>query len=182
MCLQRKQKVVSLFCIKNKYFRGLKLKKEMLAELSDVFLRIVNRYNEIEKTPFAYGTDTQLHVSEVHTIEMIGNKPNINVTRLALMQGITKGAVSKRIQNLRNRGLVNKAISPVTENEVVITLTDKGNQVFQAHQRYSKELNKSIAQIYTGLPDEILNDLEKVGNDTEQLFIKILEERKESAE
>lgn len=182
MCLQRKQKVVNSLCIKNKYFRGIKLKKEMLVELSDIFLRIVNRYNEIEKMPFSYGTDTQLHVSEVHTIEMIGNNPNINITRLSSMQGITKGAVSKRIQNLRSRGLVNKAISPVTENEVVITLTDKGSQVFRAHQHYSEKLNKNIAQLYEGLPNEILNDLKKVGNDTEQLFIKIIEERKESTE
>lgn len=158
------------------------MKKEMLTELSDIFLRNVNRYNEIEKIPYSYGTDTKLHVSEVHTIEMIRSNPNINITRLALMQGITKGAVSKRIQNLRKRGIVNKSISPATENEVVITLTDKGEKVFQAHQSYSEELNKSISQLYAGLPDEILTDLKKIGNDTEQLFIKILKERKGSIE
>lgn len=154
----------------------------MLTELSDIFLRNVNRYNEIEKIPYSYGTDTKLHVSEVHTIEMIRSNPNINITRLALMQGITKGAVSKRIQNLRKRGIVNKSISPATENEVVITLTDKGEKVFQAHHSYSEELNKSISQLYAGLPDEILTDLGKIGNDTEQLFIKILKERKGSIE
>lgn len=156
------------------------MKKETLTELSNLFLKIVNRYNEIDKIPYSYGTDTQLHMSDVHTIEMIGDNPNINVTNLASMQGITKGAISKRIQNLRRRGLVNKSVSPATENEVVLTLTEKGNQIFEAHRRYSEELNKKISQLYSDFPDETLSKLEEIGIGTEQIFANILEKRKNS--
>lgn len=156
------------------------MKNETLIELSNLFLKIVNRYNEIDKIPYSYGTDIKLHMSDVHTIEMIGDNPNINVTNLASMQGITKGAISKRIQNLRRRGLVNKSVSPATENEVVLTLTDKGNQIFKAHRRYSEELNKKISQLYSDLPDETLSKLEEIGVGTEQIFANILERRKNS--
>lgn len=149
-----------------------------LNELSTTFLRVINRYNEIEKMPYAYGTDTLLHLSEVHTIECIGDNPNINITKLAKSLGITKGAISKRIQQLRKRGLVDKAISPATENEVVINLTDKGKILYSGHQKYSDELNKSIAQLYEKLPSEVLNDLVQIGNETEKLFVDIYNERK----
>jgi len=156
------------------------MENERLNNLSDIFLRIVNRYNEIEKTPYSYGTDTLLHLSEVHTIETIGNNPNINITNLANLQGVTKGAISKRVQQLRKRGLVDKSISPATENEVIINLTDKGYLVYLAHQKYSEQLNKSIAKLYENLPNEIVDDLAQIGNDTEKLFINISNERKKA--
>lgn len=154
------------------------MKKETLSELSPIFLRIVNRYNEIEKLPYSYGTDTSLHPSETHTIECIGRNPNINITRLAELLGITKGAVSKRIQKLRRNGLVTKKISPETENEVVINLTDKGQKFNQAHERFFKRLNKDIGKLYADLPDEMIAELEVIGNKTEQIFLEISEERK----
>ncbi|KRM30844.1 MarR family transcriptional regulator [Agrilactobacillus composti DSM 18527 = JCM 14202] len=141
-------------------------------------MRIVNRYNEIEKTPYNYGTDTRLHPSETHTIEFIGNNPNINVTKLAGLLGITKGAVSKRIQQLRKTGLVTKSVSPETENEVVLNLTDKGIQVYKAHAAYSKRLNRRIAALYADLPDEMIATLEEIGNETDKIFLEIATERK----
>lgn len=154
------------------------MKDKALNELSTTFLRVINRYNEIEKMPYAYGTDTLLHLSEIHTIECIGDNPNINITKLANSLGITKGAISKRIQQLRKRGLVDKAISPATENEVVINLTEKGMALYSGHQKYSNQLNKSIAQLYAGLSSDVLDDLLQIGSETEKLFIDIYNERK----
>lgn len=156
----------------------INLKKEALPELSSIFLRVVNRYNEIEKMPYSYGTDTLLHPSETHTIECIGDNPNINVTHLADLLGITKGAVSKRVQKLRLSGLVTKSISPNTENEVIISLTDKGVEIYQAHAKFSEQLNKSIMRLYSKFSDDVIMELEKVGTETEELFLKIANERK----
>jgi len=154
------------------------LEEATLAELSAIFLKTVNRYNEIEKLPYSYGTDTLVHPSEMHTIECIGKNPNINVTRLANLLGITKGAVSKRIQQLSKSGLVLKTISPATENEVVINLTEKGQQLNLAHENYSQQLNKDIAKLYADLPAATIAKLEDIGNQTEQIFLAISEERK----
>lgn len=154
------------------------MKKETFSELSDIFLRVINRYNDIEKTPYSYGTDILLHPSETHTIEFIGNNPDINVTRLAELLGITKGAVSKRIKQLRKNDLVTKSISPETENEVVINLTVKGSEIYKAHAKFSKQLNESITNLYKDLPDEVIVNLEHIGTETEQIFLDIFNERK----
>ncbi|GEK28774.1 MarR family winged helix-turn-helix transcriptional regulator [Furfurilactobacillus siliginis] len=154
------------------------MQKDRATELTSLFLRVINRYNELEKMPFDYGTGVLLHPSESHTIEEIGKNPNINITKLAELQGITKGAVSKKIQQLRKRGLVDKSIAPTTENEVVLNLTDTGQQVFKAHQQFSEKLNEDIVLIYKQLSDKTIAELEDVGVKTEDLFLKIAEERK----
>ena len=48
-----------------------------MEELADLFVRVVNRYNEMEKIPYFTGTDLILHRSEVHMIDAIGNITNI---------------------------------------------------------------------------------------------------------
>ncbi|EFK05222.1 transcriptional regulator, MarR family [delta proteobacterium NaphS2] len=77
-------------------------------ELREAFIRIVAKYRILEKRPQDYGIGEVLHPSEIHTIEMIGKNPGINVTGLAGRLGVTKGAVSQLIKKLENKGLVSK--------------------------------------------------------------------------
>lgn len=139
-----------------------------MEELADLFVRVVNRYNEMEKIPYFTGTDLVLHRSEVHMIDAIGKNQDINITKLSKLQGITKAAVSKMVRNLVKKGLVTKSLSPETENEVVLNITDEGKKVFEIHREYHERLNGEFTGIFSGMSEQTLDDLRstltKMGN------------------
>ena len=65
-----------------------------LRELIDQFLRILHLYSVINRKPRDYGTGDMLYFTEVHTIAMVGRNRQINITKLAALMGVTKGAIS----------------------------------------------------------------------------------------
>lgn len=146
-------------------------------ELSDLFLRVVNRFNEMEKIPYFSGTVTPLHLSEVHLVESIGKNEDINVTKLAKLQSVSKAAISQMIRKLVKKGLVQKNISTETENEVALRLTKKGQDVFEWHRQYHSRINQELAEIYAEMPDGALDHLGELGTKMEKVFAKIIEER-----
>lgn len=115
-----------------------------IEELAQRFECIINKYNTLEKRPNDFGTGTMLYRSEIHMIDMIGKNNNINVTNLAARLGITKGAVSQSIDRLKKKGMVIKKLSPETENEVVLSLTEKGSQAYLEHINYHQKLYETL--------------------------------------
>ena len=68
--------------------------------------RVLHKYMRLEEMPFTYGDGIRLTQREIHVIDTIGTNPDINMTQLAEMHGITKGAVSQMIYRLLDKGYV----------------------------------------------------------------------------
>lgn len=121
-------------------------------DLCELFRQVVNKYIEFDKIPYSYGIDQKLHHSEVHTIEAIGKHDKINITKLAQYQNVTKGAVSQMVRRLVKKNLVIKSVSPETENEVALSLTEDGKKVYRNHQDFHRSLEKKIEQVLAQQP------------------------------
>lgn len=72
---------------------------------------MISKYNRMDNKQRSYGTDALLSRAEIHTIAAVGDKPGINITALADILGITKGAASQMIYKLVEKGTVEKSIS-----------------------------------------------------------------------
>lgn len=59
--------------------------------------KITHKYMSIEKKKRYYDSNILLTCSEIHTIDAIGSNYNVNITHLASLQGVTKGAVSQMV-------------------------------------------------------------------------------------
>ena len=116
--------------------------------------RLINKYNQKTKTAKQYGTEDLLYSAEVHMIEMIGSYETITTTKLAEKLGITKGAVSQVTRKLLEKNLIIKIPSIEKNNEVLISLTDKGRVVYSYHQRMHEKMLKKIDLILCNLSDE----------------------------
>ncbi len=127
-----------------------KLKKKLIRELHASFLKIKNMYNDMERIPRDFGTGDILHLSEIQTIREIGENSLINITELALKQGITKGAVSQKVNRLLHKGFVLKAKKRNNEKEVLVKLTRKGKKVFKTHQENYDKMLKYLAGLVEG--------------------------------
>ncbi len=117
-----------------------------------------NKYiNIYEKTPRAYGTEDVMYMEECHTLEMIGNNPNITISDIARNTGKTKSASSQLIDRLVKKGFLLKEGHPSNNRSYKLKLTEKGNLVFRKHQQYDKDSYKKIMEALTDFTDEDIN-------------------------
>lgn len=142
--------------------------------LTTLMERVVHKYNQVEKKKRYYGSNSMLlSRSEIHTIVAVGENLGVNVTTLAKIQGITKGAASQMIYKLVDKGFVEKKVSPESDTEVCLTLTDKGYLAFKKHQEYHEISNDQFFEMLRDMPDELTIKMESIL----QQFEKYMDER-----
>jgi DNA-binding MarR family transcriptional regulator len=110
-----------------------------LQYLIDQFLKILNLYSVISRKPNDYGTGDLLYFTEVHTISMVGKNKAVNMTQLADIMGVTKGAISQTIRKLVNKNLIIKS-NTRNRKEINLRLSEKGLIVYTGMQSFNKEI------------------------------------------
>ena len=118
-----------------------------LQTLIDLFLKILHLYSVIGRKPKDYGTGDLLYFTEIHTITMVGKNKEINMTRLAEIMGVTKGAISQTIRKLVHKNLILKSNS-TNKKEFNLKLSEKGKIVYKGQESFQKELFEFAATLY----------------------------------
>ncbi|KGR83054.1 MarR family winged helix-turn-helix transcriptional regulator [Lysinibacillus boronitolerans] len=135
---------------------------EVFFELMESIYEVSRITSIYESIPRKYGTDDELYMVEAHTINLIGDKIKTNTSELTQLTDKTKGAISQMVDKLVKKGLVLKYKNPANNREVIIELTEKGQQVYEYHKALDKmEYAK------------ILNRLDEFSTDDFEKFIKI---------
>jgi len=118
-----------------------------LQNLIDLFLKILHLYSVIGKKPKDYGTGDLLYFTEIHTITMVAKNRQINITQLAELMGVTKGAISQTIRKLVNKNLILKS-NITNRKEVNLKLSEKGMIVYKAQEISQKEIFTFAGTLY----------------------------------
>lgn len=134
-------------------------------ELSRLMERTIHKYIQAEKQPHSYGPGIMLSQTEIHTIAIIGDHPEINVTELAKQRGVTKGAASQMVYKLVDKGYVQKSVSPNSDTEVCLVLTEQGKVPYEGHKQYHENSGTEFFKSLSDMPEEV-----------QDYFIKILTE------
>lgn len=120
-----------------------KIVRNMMAD----FIRLMNKFNKLAKQPVDFGTGDLLYPTEVHVIEEIGKKKNgSTVTELCKLFGVTKGAVSQIVGKLSQKGYVTKMRNENFGKEIILSLTPKGNQAYEAHIQLHDEIDEDFVR------------------------------------
>ena len=123
-------------------------RKKTCEEIAELFIKLANKYNSLEKIPADYGVGKDLYHSERHLIDQLGDYPEKNITELAQFLGVTKGAISQTVKKLETKGIVSRYKGEENDKEVFLELTEIGKSVYEKH----KEVNqKSILPLYEEL-------------------------------
>jgi DNA-binding MarR family transcriptional regulator len=133
-----------------------------MALFDDMFHRVMNKMKRIEQKPRRFGTDFLLYPSEIHTIEAIGRNAGINVTALAALQGVTKGAVSQIVQKLVKKGMVVRMKDEMSDREVLLKLSDTGKIAYQAHGAFHSQIDPELVEIIAQADDANIEFMETV--------------------
>lgn len=114
----------------------METKEDLIKSTIRELLRIAHLYSRIEAMPIHVSEDLKVSTSEAHTIQAIGERETINVTRVADHFGITKSAASQMVAKLEKRGLLVKKPAAHSNKEFELVLTEPGWQAFHAHERF----------------------------------------------
>lgn len=118
-----------------------------LQYLIDMFLKILHLYSVIGRRPKDYGTGDLLYVTELHTIAVVARNNEVNMTQLADIMGVTKGAISQTINKLVHKGLILKT-NITNRKEVNLMLSEKGRIVVKAQESFQKEIFTFAEKLY----------------------------------
>ncbi len=143
--------------------------------LTELFLQTVNQYAALEKHIHIYEVEPKIYLAEIHTIVAVGMHENINITELAILLGISKSAASQAVSKLVEKGFVEKKVSPNTENEVILSLTEKGKQVSVMHEKQHSVMRAKLAAIFDRYPPETLDNISSLTIEVQRMWEEILE-------
>jgi DNA-binding MarR family transcriptional regulator len=118
-----------------------------LQTLIDLFLKILHLYSVISRKPKDYGTGDLLYFAELHTITVVARNHEINMTELADIMGVTRGAISQTIRKLVAKNLILKS-NLTNRKEVNLKLSEKGMIVYHAQESFQKEIFTFAGSLY----------------------------------
>ena len=121
--------------------------KSELQTLIDLFLNILHLYSIIGRKPKDYGTGDLLYFTEVHTIMVVAGNEEVNMTKLAEIMGVTKGAISQTIRKLVNKNLIIRT-NINNRKEINLRLSEKGKRVFLAQESFQREIFTFAGSLY----------------------------------
>ena len=118
-----------------------------LQTLIDLFLKILHLYSVIGRKPKDYGTGDLLYFTEIHTITVVAKNKEINMTRLAEIMGVTRGAISQTIRKLVGKNLIVKT-NINNRKEVNLRLSEKGLIVLKGQESFQNEIFTFAGSLY----------------------------------
>ncbi len=125
-----------------------------LQSLIDQFLKILHLYSVIIRKPKDYGTGDLLYLTEIHTLTMISKNDEVNLTQLAEIMGVTKGAISQTIRKLTVKNLIVKN-NTTNRKEFNLKLSEKGKIVIRGLESFQQEIFAFAKGLYeSAKPDD----------------------------
>lgn len=125
-------------------------KEKSFHEMMETIYELSRHISSYESIPRKYGSDDDLFMVEAHTINLIGDKTQTNISELSRLTNKTKGALSQMVDRLIKKDMLTKTKNPLDNREVIIQLTKKGKVVYDFHKELDKvnyrELLKGLEQ------------------------------------
>jgi len=139
------------------------------AILNDLFIDIFNQVLALEKKILEQ--DKNFHdisMTETHVLEAIRkcDPPTMGIVAAKLQ--ITPGTLTSSVSKLIDKGYVNRHRSEIDRRIVTLSLTEKGESVFQLHEEFHRDLVEAAAADL-----ENREDLKKALQSMHRFFQKI---------
>lgn len=130
------------------YNEFMETKENVINDMVKKLQRIINTQLRIEELHVIYDEGIEVTPAEIHTIETIGKHEGISVTGVADSFGVTKSATSQLVSKLKKKGFVKVILSPRSNKEYELFLTEWGWRAFYAHEAmHGKHLADLVARI-----------------------------------
>lgn len=123
------------------------------------FYRITNRISKMRNTQLRLNGAKPLNTAAIHMIDVIGKHKDVNLTEIANILGITKGAVSQMTGKLERDQLIQKKKFIENDKDVHFVLTEEGWNVYTGHESLHNALYEKLDAILSQFEQ---GDIEKM--------------------
>lgn len=133
--------------------------KKDIAKICDLLLDAISEFYENDSRARNFGTDTELTHSEIHMLQCIEGSPELHISGIARVLGVTRGAASQTAKRLERKRMILKEASPENNRKIILRLTPKGRTASANHRRAHEKYNIRIADLLAGASAEQLRFL-----------------------
>ncbi|WP_196772857.1 MarR family winged helix-turn-helix transcriptional regulator [Pseudodesulfovibrio alkaliphilus] len=125
------------------------------------YLLLVEKISNTTKAHKSFGTDVDIYRSEIHIIQLIGDRGEVFISEIARLIGVTKGTVSQIVSRLEAKGLAEKSVDKSNNTRQLVQLTPKGKTAYRAHVDYHLRKHREMECYLASLTEEQSLVLEK---------------------
>ena len=125
------------------------------------YMLLVEKISNTTKAHKSFGTDVNIYRSEIHIIQMIGDRGEVFISEISRLIGVTKGTVSQIVNRLEAKGLAEKSVDESNNTRQLVHLTAKGLTAYQAHVNYHQRKHQEMERFLASLNAENREVLEK---------------------
>lgn len=116
---------------------------------------IVEFYEKLSSWEHAVVRGKGVSLSQIHILELLGAHEALRMKELSEKVGVTTGTLTVVVDKLVRKGLVCREANEKDRRSVIVKLTDKGEKLYEEHDRLHIELTQEITATLS--PDEIQN-------------------------
>ena len=124
--------------------------------VNEILVRLFANILDIEEKCLKIGEYSDLSITEMHIIDNIGLISERTMSDTAKAVKVTSGTLTTAIDNLINKGYVERRRSSEDRRVVKIRLTEKGKEAFKSHEDFHKDLVISALQQLDSHEEEVL--------------------------
>lgn len=137
---------------------------ELSSVINEILVDLFNDILNIEQRALLSSKFKDLSISEIHTIEAVSYEER-TMSEVAKQLGITTGTLTIAINNLVNKGYVQRKRNEDDRRVVLVSLTQTGKVVFRIHKKFHDDMVKATIEGMNTEEQEILiNSLSKLND------------------
>ncbi|MEM9255256.1 MAG: MarR family transcriptional regulator [Pseudomonadota bacterium] len=121
--------------------------EQLKLEAAELLLRLTNKMMWGRKHPRDYGTGELLYMSEVEVISEVGRHPEINLTQLSEVLGVTKATLSPIVNRLDKKGYLAKLQAPNNSKVRLLVLEEQGRKAVKGMTAYAMKFNEHMGDV-----------------------------------
>ena len=115
--------------------------------------RLTNKIIFLEKKSLLRREGVTLFPSEIHLLDVIDRRPDINASEMAAKLGVTKGAISQTLTRLEKKGILVKTKDPQNKNELTVHFTSLGNEINEEQRKMRSQREIRFVESLAGVSD-----------------------------
>ena len=128
------------------------------------YMLLVEKISNTTKSHKSFGTDVNIYRSEIHIIQLIGDRGEVYISEISRLIGVTKGTVSQIVKRLESKELVNRFVDENNNTRLLVNLTEKGVIAYRDHLDYHHRKHEEMDRFLCSLSGEDKQVLENFLN------------------
>ncbi len=159
--------------------RSMSKRKTQIIKIFDTQInRISNKLNLLEKEPRDYGSDTLLYPSEIHVVATIAANPDVHMSEIAKILGVTRGAIMQLVLKLEKKELVERYKKDNDNKKVFLKLTSRGKKAALGHEQYHRKMYEDLFMLMKKFKISDLEFIKTVNDSFESYIDSFLREKR----